>query len=193
MTSPAPPRRVLVMGAVGRAGRAVLRERLGTVGGPPVAVLCTRAFAHVPRGLQQAVVQGHHWSDCLPHVNAADEVVIVIETPRHERETVFWCPQRAALGHLAQALHAQGVRRLEWVPGAGHAVDKAEAALLQRLGFTVREPQSGRLHSAPTGPARSAPERLAAWLLHTLIATLHALGMQAGAPKKTSRGTKVDR
>lgn len=181
------------MGTVGRAGRAVLREHLGAVGGPPVAVLCTRPFAHLPRGLQQAVVQGRHWSDCLAHVHAADEVVIVIETPRHERETVFWCPPRAALGPLAQALHAQGVRRLECVPGAGHAVDATEAALLQRLGFTVREPRSAHAQRAPTGPARSAPERLAAWLLHTLIATLHAFGMQAGAPKKTGRGRNADR
>jgi hypothetical protein len=193
VTVPTPPRRVLVIGAVGRAGRAVLRERLGAVGGPPVAVLCTRPFAHVPPALHQAVVQGHHWSDCLPLVNATDAVVIVIETPRHERETVFWCPPRAALGPLVQALHAQGVRRLECLPGSGHGVSTAEAALLQRLGFRVREPHAKPFQPIPTGPARSAPERLAAWLLHTLISTLHALGMQAGAPKKTGRGPNADR
>jgi hypothetical protein len=193
VTAPTGPRRVVVIGAVGRAGRAVIRERLGAVGGPPVVVLCTRPFAHVPQGLQQALVQGHHGSDGLPHVNASDEVVIVIETPRHQREAVFWCPPRHALGPLVQALHAQGVRRLECVPGAGHGVSTTEAALLQRLGFTVREPRSGHAQRAATGPARSAPERLAAWLLHTLISTLHALGMQAGAPKKTGRGPNANR
>jgi hypothetical protein len=178
MRQPPSPSRVLVLGAVGRAGAAVLRERLGQVGAVPVTVLCTRAFAHQPRGLDHAVVAGGDWRDCLPHASARDEVLIVLDTPRHAREAIFWRPERAALVPLMEALHAQGVHRLELVFGPGHAPDATEGAVLQRLGFGAREAGRRPPVATPQGAAGSWPERLAAWMLRTLIDTLHALGMQ---------------
>ncbi|MBL0917212.1 MAG: hypothetical protein IBJ14_00770 [Hydrogenophaga sp.] len=163
------------MGAVGRAGRAVLRERLGGVGAPPVTVLCTRPFAHVPQGLRQAVVQGNDWRDCLPCVTAGDEVVIVVDAQRHAREAVFWQPPRTGLMPLLDALHAAGVRQLEWVAGPGHAPLPAEIATLQRLGFAWRD-ATAPPPQAPQHTPRSALERLAAWMLHTLLTTMEALG-----------------
>lgn len=178
MRPPPPPPRVLVIGATGRAGAAVLRARLGQVGAVPVTVLCTRGFAHQPRGLDHAVVNGGDWRDCLPHVSPRDEVLIVLDTPRHAREAIFWRPERAALVPLVEALHAQGVRRLDVVFGPGHAPDATESAVLQRLGFGAREAGRRPPVAAPPGPAGSWPERLGAWMLRTLIDTLHALGMQ---------------
>ncbi|RFP79290.1 hypothetical protein DY262_09955 [Hydrogenophaga borbori] len=171
--------RVLVIGAVGRAGAAVLRERLGRVDAVPVTVLCTRAFAHLPRGLGHAVVDGDGWRAGLPHVSPSDEVVIVLDTRRHAREAVFWRPERAALVALMQALHARGVRRLELVHAPGHTPNAAERAAVQALGYGAREarvrPPSPRPGEAVTG---GWLERLAAWMLRTLIDTLYALGMR---------------
>ncbi len=176
---PVPSRpRVLVIGAVGRAGAAVLRERLGQVDGPPVTVLCTQAFAHLPRGLGHAVVAGDDWREVLPQVSPQDEVVLVLDARRHAREAVFWRPERAALLPLMQALHQRGLRRLELVHGPGHTPNAAERDALEKLGYGAREAGAFR----PPPPAREAatggwPERLAAWMLNTLIETLYALGM----------------
>lgn len=175
--SPAPPR-VLVIGAVGRAGAAALRERLGRVDAAPVVVLCTRAFAHLPRGLDHAVVDGEGWRGCLPHVLPNDEVVLVLDARRHAREAVFWRPERAALVPLMQALHARGVRRLALLHGPGHAPNAAERAALERLGFGARE--AGARVPPPMRQAATGHglERLATWMLRTLIETLCALGMR---------------
>lgn len=173
------PHRVLVIGAVGRAGAAVLRERLGRVDAAPVTVLCTRAFAHLPRGLGHAVVDGDGWRAGLPHVAPSDEVVVVLDARRHAREAVFWRPERAALVPLMQALHARGVRRLELVHAPGHTPNAAERAAVQALGYGAREagvrPPSPQPREATTG---GWLERLAAWMLRTLIDTLYALGMR---------------
>lgn len=172
------PHRVLVIGAVGRAGAAVLRERLGRVDAAPVTVLCTRAFAHLPRGLGHEVVDGDGWRGCLPHVLPHDELVIVLDTRRHAREAVFWRPDRSALLPLLLALHARGVRRLELVFGPGHAPNAAERAALDRLGYGAREAGARPPLPAREGASGRWPERLAAWMLHTLIQTLYALGMR---------------
>jgi hypothetical protein len=170
--------RVLVIGAVGRAGAAVLREYLGRVDAAPVTVLCTRAFAHLPRGLGHAVVAGDDWRDGLPLVLPGDEVVVVLDTRRHAREAVFWRPERSALLPLLQALHTRGVRRLELVFGPGHTPDAAERAALERLGYSAREAGARPPPVPSAASAGSWPERLAAWMLHTLMATLYALGMK---------------
>lgn len=169
--------RLLVMGAVGRSGMAVWRELLGAGTAHAVTVLCTRALRHQPRGLQHAVVAGGAWPACLPHIQASDQVLMVFDQRRHAREAVFWQPPREALLPLAQALHAHGVRRLEVLCAPALAPDAAELGALQRLGYGVRVPQPRTLTaSAAAGEHRSAPARLAAWLLHTLIDTLNALG-----------------
>lgn len=187
---PTPPR-VLVIGAVGRAGAAVLRECLGRVDARPVTVLCTRAFAHAPRGLDPAVVAGEHWRDGLPLVRPDDEVTMVLDTRRHAREAVFWRPERSALLPLLQALHARGVRRLTLVYGPGHAPHAAERAALERLAYHAREAGARPPPLAQPGPRGSWPERLAAWMLNTLIQTLYALGMKP-ADKKPRRSGAGD-
>lgn len=188
---PPAPHRVLVIGAVGRAGAAVLREHLGRVDAPPVTVLCTRAFAHLPRGLGHAVVDGKDWRDALPHVRPLDEVVLVLDARRHAREAVFWRPERSALLPLLQALHTRGVRRLELVFGPAHAPNAAERAALERLGYRAREAGARPLPVASAAHAGSWPERLAAWMLNTLVATLYALGMKP-PPGDAARPPKRD-
>jgi len=175
MAKPPPPhlQRTVVMGTVGRSGGAVLRELLGQVPPPPVTVLGTRPFRHLPRGLMQAVVEGSGWAACLRHIDAGDRVLIVFDTQRHERESVFWRLERAHLIDLASALHARGLQRLDVVFAPDQPASAAETVALKSLGYGIHVPGPGqRAVAKATGGATSAPARLGQWVIHILVDTM---------------------
>lgn len=159
-----PPRRVLVAGAGG-----ALLHALRT-GGPHAefTVLTTRPFRGVPHRARCALVApGAAWAASLP---PADHAVVQLGALRRTREAVFWRPSRAELVPLAEALRERGVRTLEVLLADGSALSAAERQRLHALGFEqVTERRSG---AAPSHSAGPWPERLAAWLIGTVLATM---------------------
>lgn len=159
-----PPRRVLVAGAGG-----ALLHALRT-GGPHAefTVLTTRRFGGMPRQTRWALVApGNAWAASLP---LADHAVVQLGALRRAREAVFWRPSRAELVPLAAALRERGVRTLEVLLADGSALSAVERQRLHTLGFDqVTERRPGTAPSRSTGPW---PERLAAWMIGTVLATM---------------------
>jgi len=196
MATPPPPhlQRTVVMGAVGRSGGAVLRELLGQVPPPPVLVLGTRAFRHLPRGLTQAVVEGSSWAACLRHIDPGDRVLIVFDTQRHERESVFWRLERAHLIDLVSALHARGLQRLDVVFAPDQPAHRAETVALESLGYGVHVPgASRRAIATATGGATSAPARLGQWLIHIVVDTMRQFSQSLIHGRRQQRERALDR
>lgn len=171
-----PPRHVLVAGAGGATGSAVLHDLLagmGRSGHDRVTVLTTRPFLQTSARLDHVVVNEAAWADALP---AADHAVIVFGTARRAREAVYWQPARADLLPLARALQARGVRSLE-VVWSNAGLDVVERLEIERLGFQSvtdrrRSMVSVLASGQPTGPW---PARLAAWMIHLVVSTMQQL------------------
>lgn len=171
-----PPRHVLVAGAGGATGSAVLHDLLGSMGQSGherVTVLTTRAFLQTSARLDHAVVNEAAWADDLP---AADHAVIVFGTARRAREAVYWQPARADLLPLARALRARGVRSLEVVLSEG-GLNVVERLELERSGFDTVTDRRRSMTSVLTSaqPTGSFPERLAAWMIHLVVSTMQQL------------------
>lgn len=163
-------RHSVVIGAGGAAGGAALHAALGDARVDRVTVLTTHHFLRMPPRLTDAVVKDGDWAAALP---AAGHAVIVFDTVRRARERVYWQPARADLVPLATALRAQGAHTLEVVladtPDPSPAERRALAALhWDRL--DVHQPAA--LAPPPPIDPRPWPERLALWLIRTLIATM---------------------
>jgi hypothetical protein len=172
MNAVTPSPNVVVVGAVGATGSAVLRELLGNGRHGTVTVLTTRRFLRMPPGMAHAVVDAAAWHHALP---PADHAVLVFGAVRRERETLIWQPARAELVPLAAAVRASGVRTLDVVWADGSHLNAAERQRLQALAFErVAEPRPGTVSSAPV-PRGSWPERLAAWMIRTVLATMRQL------------------
>lgn len=173
--APLPSRRILMAGAGGALGAAVLERMLGGGGFDDVVALVERPLRAAPRRLQG-------WS--FEQLAAAagrtvvDSGVVVFDRGRgrHGREDVFVQPRAEALPALAGALVAAGVRRLLVVlPHAPATLPQAMKAGLASLdeqavaamGFEhlvfVRPVQAPRL-----GNAEAWPQRLADALLRQL-------------------------
>ena len=166
---PARRRVALLAGAGGTLGSAALRTLLGDARHDQVTVLTTCRFLQVPSRLAWAVVAEGRWADALPE---ADHAVIVLGATRRAREMVYWQPAREDLLPLATALRARGVRSLDLVLAADHGLQRDERAALQRLAFEhLGETAPGPMPRPATTNA-PWPERLALWLIRTLIATL---------------------
>ncbi len=147
-----PPRHVLVAGAGGATGSAVLHELLGETNQDRVTVLTTRAFLQTTARLDHAVVRDDAtWADALP---AADHAVIVYGTARR----------------------ARGVRSLEVVLAEG-GLDVVERLEIQRIGFhTVTDRRRSTASVLAGGkPNGSWPERLAVWMIHLVVSTMQQL------------------
>jgi hypothetical protein len=169
MTAVTPSAHVVVVGAVGATGSLVLRELLGSGQHGTVTVLTTRRFLQMPPGMAHAVVDGDAWHDALP---PAEHAVLVFGAVRREREALIWQPARAELLPLAAALRARGVRTLDVVWADGSHLNTAERKRLQTLAFErVAEPRPG-IPSAAAVPRGSWPERLAAWMIRTVLAAM---------------------
>lgn len=165
-----PHRRVaLLAGAGGNPGSAALRSLLGDARYDQVTVLTTCHFLQVPSRLAWAVVKEGHWADALPE---ADHAVIVLGATRRAREVVYWQPAREDLLPLATALRARGVRSLDVVLIADNGLQPHERSALQALAFEQLSETAPGLLPRPAATNAPWPERLALWLIRTLIATL---------------------
>ncbi|MBA4267636.1 MAG: hypothetical protein C0453_21380 [Comamonadaceae bacterium] len=131
-------------------------------------VLTTRGLEGMPRQTSWVVVApGHAWAASLPH---ADHAVVQLGALRRSREAVFWQPSRADLLPLAKDLRQRGVRTLELLLADGSVLSAIERRQLQALAFEqVTEHRPVASQSGPTG---SWPERLAAWMIGTVVTTM---------------------
>jgi hypothetical protein len=165
------PRRVLVVGAGGALGAAVLEQALATR-------RFERVGALVDAPMQPAVHGFVAVRDDELAAFAADTALVVFDRQRsaNGREAAFVRPAPQALPALAQRLHAAGVRRLivavphtpSLLPmalqqGLADMDEAAVAALgLEQLVF-MRMAQD-----AQDAPGLAAPQRLARWMLSQL-------------------------
>ena len=165
---------LLVVGAGGKLGSAVLAEALVAGRFLRVLALVAEPLASAVRGLQPLPVQALHASGVLP----APAAVIVFERQRHSngRDDAFVQPEPADLLPLARALHQRGVRRLAVVvPHAPALLPQAlsrglaslDEAAVAALGFEhlvfVRAAQT-----LQTGTPGSRLQRFALWWLQQL-------------------------
>ncbi|MDR7152687.1 hypothetical protein J2W49_004665 [Hydrogenophaga palleronii] len=159
-----PMRRVLVAGTGGALLHAVRSC------GPQDAftVLTTRSLEGMPRQTRWAVVApGHAWAASLP---PADHAVVQLGALRRAREAVFWQPSRADLVPLAAALRERGVRTLEVLLADGSRLNAHERQRLHALAFEQWvEHRPGAVINRHIG---SWPERLAAWMIGTVVNTM---------------------
>lgn len=134
--APAPtaaPPPVLVAGARGALGSAVVERLLGSGSFAEVRVLVTRPFASTVRGLR-TVLPGE--LAALQADRPATLALAVFDRPRraHGREDAFYAPAPQELAGLAAQWHACGVRDLVVVmPHASGSMPAALAAGLASL------------------------------------------------------------
>jgi hypothetical protein len=170
---PAQPR-LLIAGATGVLGNAVLRRLVGMHRASHTCVLATEPISPGMRHVSAQVVTGDvaQWTIVA---DVADTAIILFDPPRmfYDRERALWTPAPSQLPALASWLHRCGVRTLAVVlPHAQgtlpDALKRGLASLdehaLAALGFErlliVRTAQK------PTSLAQaSALEKLAAWML----------------------------
>lgn len=183
-----PDRHVAVIGAGGGAGGAALHAALGDARYDRVTVLTTRRFLRMPSRLADAVVKEGDWPAALP---AAGHAVIVFDTVRRARERVYWQPARADLVPLATALHAQGVRTLEVVLADSPDPSPAERQALASLGWNRLDVHPAVVAVPPPAPTGPWLERLALWLIRTLVATLRMAQASYGARRPSKRGQRL--
>jgi hypothetical protein len=107
--------RLLIAGATGALGNAVLQRIVGMQRFAHTSVLATQAIAPGLRTVSAQVVQGDvaHWPVTQPPARH-DCAIVMFDPPRlfYDRERALWCPAPEQLGSLAAWLHASGVRTL---------------------------------------------------------------------------------
>jgi len=159
-----PERRVLVAGA----GGALLYALRSCGPHAEFTVLTTRALeGTLPRTRWTLVAPGDAWAASLP---PADHAVVQFGAVRRAREAVFWQPARADLAPLASTLRERGVRSLTVLLSDGSTLNAHERQRLHALAFEqVVEHRPGTVISRPSG---TWPERLAAWMIGTVVATM---------------------
>jgi len=159
-----PERRVLVAGA----GGALLYALRSCGPDDAFTVLTTRAMeGMLPQTRWTLVAPGDAWADSLP---PADHAVVQLGAMRRAREAVFWQPSRADLLPLATALRQRGVGSLAVLLSDGSTLNAHERQGLGELAFEqVVEHRPGTVVVHSRG---AWPERLAAWMIGTVVATL---------------------
>lgn len=160
--------RAIVAGAGGAPGSAALRALLADARCEQVTVLTTCRFLQVPSRLAYAVVKGVA-AAALP---TADHAVIVLGARRRAREMVYWQPARDDLLPLAAALRASGVRSLAVVLAGDGGLHRDERDALAGLAFEHLDVTRPEPLPRPATVDAPWPERLALWLIRTLVATL---------------------
>lgn len=168
---------LLVLGAGGQLGSAVLAEALVAGRFLRVLALVAEPVASAVRGFEPLPLQALHDSSSLP----APAAVIVFERQRHSngRDDAFVQPQPADLLPLARALHQRGVRRLAVVvphapallPQAlSHGLAGLDEGAVAALGFEhlvfFRAAQA--LHGSAQGAQGPWLQRFAGWWLQQL-------------------------
>lgn len=189
----APPGPLLVAGAVGRLGAAVLEALLRSGRHRPVVVLASRPIEVAMAGLRIGVLPG---PDALPPLPAAtDTAVVVIDQPasRHGREAALLAPTPAQLPALGERLRAAGIRRLVLVlphqptllpPALRAGLASLEEGALAAQGFEqLVLVRPARAAGGPGAPVRSLPARVA----RALLAQLHWMVPQREQPLRPQK------
>jgi len=171
---PVPVLPLLLLGAGGKLGSAVLAEALVAGRFLRVLALVAEPLASAVRGFEPLPLQALHAARVLP----APAAVIVFERQRHSngRDDAFVQPDPADLLPLARTLHQRGVRRLlVVVPHApalmpqalSHGLASLDEGAVAALGFE----QLVFLRAAQTlqsGTQASLLQRFAGWWLQQL-------------------------
>jgi hypothetical protein len=173
--APATRRRVLVAGAGGALGAAVVEQLLGGAGFAQVAALATQPIAPALRGF---VALGAD-DDAAWSAFGADTALVVFERERgrHGREAALLRPQPPGLVALAQRLRAAGVRVLiVVVPHAAgllplalqHGLSTLDEAAVAAAGFDHLVFMRMARGDGGSAPGASPLQRLAHWMLSQL-------------------------
>lgn len=172
---PMPLQTLLLLGAGGSIGSALLAEALVAGRFARVRALVAEPLASALRGFEPlpmaALDAGRHAAPL------ADAAVIVFERERHSngRDAAFVQPDPAALRPLAQRLHACGIKRLVVVvphapallPQAlGHGLATLDEAAVAALGFEHLVLVRAAQYARPEGGRRL--QRFAEWWLSQL-------------------------
>ncbi|MBL8279328.1 MAG: hypothetical protein JNL93_21865 [Pelomonas sp.] len=170
----APAQPVLLVGAGGRLGSALLAEALVAGRFASVAALVAAPLTSTVRGLQALTMD--RWG--APGPLGATVALVAFERERFSngRDDAFVMPHPAELPALARRLHAGGVRRLMVVlPHAGSMLPGALAAgfgshaeaAVAALGFEQLVLVKPSQHASPA-PVAGWLQRLARWWLSQL-------------------------
>jgi hypothetical protein len=167
-------RRMLVAGAAGALGAAVLEEVLARGGEAHVGVVVTQPLNVALRGLASVP----HEALATPPAAPEDLAIVVFDRERHAngRDAAFLRPAPADLPALAARLRARGVRDLVVV--LPHAPATLPEALKQGLASLDEHAVTAlgfehlvivrSAHAPPRTRAAAAPQRLADWVLSQL-------------------------
>jgi hypothetical protein len=165
--------RLLIAGATGVLGNEVLRRLVGGGAFGPTQVLAREPMTEGIRGVQSTVVPTH--DPATWPATKADVGIVLFDPPRlfYDRERALWTPTPEQVLPLARWMRSSGVRTLAIVlphaPGLlPEALKRGLATLDEQavasLGFDrlliVRSAQQ-----PSASPRRSAPSRLAHWML----------------------------
>lgn len=168
--------RVLLAGAAGALGAAVLEHLLGATAFVEVSVLVSRPLSAALPGL--TTVAWHDGKDAIALEVPATSAIVVFDRERHAngREQAFWRPDPAALPALASRLQLSGVRHLLVVqPHVSAGLPRAlrlglanlDEQAIAGLGFehlVFMRPAQAPLLEAERHPGH----RLARWMLSQL-------------------------
>jgi hypothetical protein len=169
---------LLIAGATGALGSEVLRRLAGSGRFAQTQVLAREPITTALAQVAIVLAGGEDitaWPLCPAPVHTG---VVMFEPPRlyHDRERALWTPEPAQLPALAQWLRRCGARTLVVVlPHAQgslphalrHGLASMDEQAVAALGFErVLLVRSAQKQSAPAG--RSAPEKLAAWMLSVM-------------------------
>lgn len=191
---------IVIVGAAGPLGAAVLEQVLAAGHWSPVTALVTQPIEVALRGLLAAQVP--HDLGAQAHLPAAADTAIVVfdrERSLHGREAAFLRPRPDQLPALAAWLHAQGLRRLMLVlphaPALLPQALKAGLATLDEqavaaLGFDqlviVRPARTGAA-DAFSDPALSGANAALARLAHGILAQLKWMVPQRDQPLRAAK------
>lgn len=198
------PGHLVVAGAAGPLGAAVLEQSLALTHWPRVSALVTQPLEVALRGLAAVQVDPAHLDDA-PALRPAPDTAIVVfdrEGSRHGREAAFLRPRPGELPAFAGWLQRQGVRRLLLVmphapsllpqalkAGLANLDEQAVAALGFEQFVIVRPTRSG-----PDGRDRAAAganSRMTRWLSSLANGVLSQLQWMVPQREQPLRAGKV--
>jgi len=186
------PATLLVAGAGGALGSAVLEHALASQRFGAVRVLVTQALRASVQGLETVIAA----PESPPRAGLADIAVVVFDTKRHAngREEAFLRPNPRGLPALAQWLHASGVRDLVVVmPHRAASLPQALKSGLADLDeHAVASLGFGRVVFVRSAQAPSG-ERSNVWLQRLADGVLAQLRMMTPQPDQPVRSSKVAR
>lgn len=197
------PRHLVVAGAAGPLGAAVLEQALSLPHWPRVSALVTQPLEVALRGLVAVQIDPARLDETPPLRPAPDTAIVVFdrERSRHGREAAFLRPQPGELPAFAAWLQRQGVRRLLLVMphapsllpqalkmGLANLDEQAVAALGFEQFVIVRPTRSGSDGPArTTGSDNGRMTRLLSSLATAVLAQLQWMVPQRDQPLRAAK------